>query len=166
MKRFYLAVAFATLLLCSGASVAGFTPVITWLKVGDVSMAAGPTTLLVSAQCYDTDLGKEIPSGSTTIDLKFFQSSGMQITTPPPTPSNIACSSGPTPVPVSITFPNPGVYYAEATFSGSSPGIPEKAWFAVSRPFPIINVPDANPLAALAACVSVLLISGRKAKKK
>jgi hypothetical protein len=65
-----------------------------------------------------------------------------------------------------MIFPGPAVYYAEATLSGASPGIPEKAWFAVSRPFSGINVPDANPLAALIACISVLLISGSKAKKK
>lgn len=160
MKKAFLVLVGVFFALFS-SSVFSQTPpyTITELTAEDavVDLGTGSAQTEVSVECYDAD-GTEMVGQQ--VNLEFFAQNGTSFGT-----ATVQCAGS---QPNTPTLTRSGLYYVTAEFDcapaccQAGGGCNARTWFALSRPLPILNIPDNNPLVALIVCLSVLFIVNKK----
>jgi len=128
----------------------------------DISVAESPE---VTLDCVDID-GDAMAGAAEDepVDINFYKRDGTLVSQ-----ENTVCSTAPgSPYITPLVFNDAGLYYVTAELQCAPAccdvvkGCDNRHWFSVTRPFTVLNVPDANWIAALAACAFVLFIARKK----
>ena len=149
------------LLLAASAFSAEEPYTIFEVKAEDIEQGNSPK---VTIDCYDAAGDKmNDKTDATDVDLYFYTGDGKPISGVP----GVTCSGSETATPV---FPSPGIYRVDVELACApgccklGGGCTASDHFSVSTPIAMAGIPDSNPVAAVAACLAVLLIARKKVK--